>query len=478
MIGRRAETTLLNRLYESDRAQLVAVYGRRRVGKTFLVDETFRGRITFRHAGLSPVEAHRGVRVSPLKMQLQSFYNSLVVQGMERSSCPQNWLDAFLMLELFLQERDDGGRQLVFLDELPWLDTPRSGFITAFESFWNGWGCHRPNLMVIVCGSATSWILDELINSHGGLYNRVTCEIKLTPFTLAECEEYFTQAGVRLSRYDIVQSYMIFGGIPYYLGYFQPEESLAQNVDRVLFSRNAPLREEYDRLFASIFSQPEMMKSIVGLLATRTTGFTRVEIAEQCGYSGGGTLSNALSALLASDFVVSYVPFGEGKRSRRYRLVDPFCKFWLRFLGGEHGTDPHYWQNNLNAQPVVSWRGIAFEDVCLTHVEQIKTALGVAGVASENSAWMMRGGASGTQIDLIISRADSVANMCEMKFYGGDFAVDKGYYKALLCRQEALAKMVSPKMVVRSTLVTTYGLARNEYSGAFTNVVTMDDLFA
>lgn len=204
------------------------------MGKTYLVDEALKGRITFRHAGLSPVEHPKK---NLMKEQLKNFYFSLLRQGMKKSKCPASWLEAFFLLEMHLQAIDDGTRQVVFLDELPWMDTPRSGFVTALESFWNGWGCHRENLMLVVCGSATSWIQDNLINNHGGLYDRLTCEIKLSPFTLNECEQFFKSKNIRLSRYDIVQSYMAVGGIPYYLGYFERGQSLAQNIDRLFLTR-------------------------------------------------------------------------------------------------------------------------------------------------------------------------------------------------------------------------------------------------
>ena len=329
MIGRSSEVKQLNRLYDSGRAELVAVYGRRRVGKTFLIDETFAGRITFRHAGLSPADTES---TGLLQAQLDHFYNSLDLHGMEPCEKPTTWLDAFLLLEKYLQARDDGSRQVVFLDELPWLDTPRSGFLRAFEGFWNTWGCHRKNLMVIVCGSANSWVLDKLINNHGGLYGRVTYEIKLAPFTLRECEVFYRAAGVRFSRYDITQSYMIFGGIPYYLGYVDRELSLAQNVDRLLFSRTGALSNEFDRLFDSAFTSPEAIKAIVRLLYTRNAGFTRAEIAEKLGVKDGGTLTTHLKALLASDFVIEYVPFGLSKREKHYKLIDPFCLFFLHFV--------------------------------------------------------------------------------------------------------------------------------------------------
>lgn len=475
MIGRAREIKDLNRLYDNGRAELVAVYGRRRVGKTFLIDESFSGRITFRHAGLSPsAEDKKGL----LKAQLNHFYNSLILHGMDPCEKPKNWLDAFLLLEKFLQKIDDGSRQLVFLDDLPWLDSPRSGFLRAFEGFWNTWGCHRKNLMVIVCGSANLWVLDKLINNHGGLYGRVTYEIKLAPFTLHECEEFYRDRQVQFSRYDTTQSYMIFGGIPYYLGYIDKGESLAQNVDRLFFSRNGVLKNEFDRLFESVFTNPEAIKAIVRLLFVKNSGFTRKEISEKMKITDGGTLSKNLNALLASDFIIKYVPFGFSKREEHYKLVDPFCLFYLHFVQNQTKINEKFWQQNITAQPVVTWRDYAFENVCFTHIDQIKKALEILGVITSSSAWSKKGGdEDGAQIDLLIQRNDNVINMCEIKFTSDDFIVDKNYYRVLLSRPNQIRKLVSPKISILSTLITTFGLKQNEYSSAFTNVVTMDDLF-
>ncbi len=474
MVGRTKEIQELNQLYSSGRAELAAVYGRRRIGKTYLVDETFKGRITFRHAGLSPVEGGKDM----LKRQLEHFFYSLKLHGAKAAKKPTSWIEAFYMLETFLQETDDGSRQLVFLDELPWMDSPRSGFLTAFEGFWNNWGCHRSNLMVVVCGSANSWIQDELINNHGGLYNRVTHEIKLSPFTLKECEEFFAEKRIRISRYDIVQSQMIFGGIPYYLGYFQDGLSLAQNVDALFFSGQAKLRDEFNRLFASVFSNPEVMQNIVKLLYTKNCGYTRSEIAEKTGYKDGGSLSKNLNALIASDFILKYVPFGKGQKEH-YKLVDPFCLFYLHFVENRKNRDEHFWQNHILDAQVVIWRGFAFENVCFNHVEEIKRALGISGVSTQQSAWSKTGDEKeGTQIDLLIIRKDNIVNMCELKYYSDDFQVDKAYYRVLLNREEILIKEIPKSMTIHNTLITTFGVKQNEYSGIFSKVITMDDLFA
>ena len=477
IIGREQETEELNELYESGRAEFVAVYGRRRVGKTFLVDEALKGKITFRHSGLSPVDEQN--HKNSLKEQLKHFYLSLQRHGMKRSKCPASWLEAFFMLEMYLQSLDNGSRQVVFLDELPWMDTPRSGFITALEAFWNGWACHRDNMMLVVCGSANSWMLDNLVNNHGGLYGRTTYEVKLSPFSLAECEAFFESKGIRMSRYDIVQSYMITGGIPYYLGYMRKGLSLAQNVDRLFFIKGAKLHDEYDRLFASVFANPDQMKRVVQLLGMRRSGYTRQEILAKTGLKDCGASTKLLKALVAGDFIESYIPFGKGKREKHYKLIDRFCLFYMKFVQGRREIDPEFWMHNVTSQLVSSWRGFAFEEVCFTHIRQIKKALNILGVSSTESAWMVKGDdeTEGAQIDMLINRKDNVVNLCEMKFYNEKFTVNKAYHSKIVHRQNLLAEMIPRRAIVHNVLVTTEGLTYNEYSGVFQNVVTIDDLF-
>lgn len=476
MIGRSEEIYELEKLYESKKPELIAIYGRRRVGKTYLVSETFSDRITFHHAGLSPATDNN---IGILKKQLQHFYNSLLLSGMEEDKTPESWMEAFLLLERHLQSIDNGKKQLIFFDELPWLDTPKSGFIQAFEGFWNTWACHRKNIMVIVCGSAISWMQDVLINNHGGLYNRVTYEINLKPFNLFECEQFFKNNNINYSRYDIVQSYMVFGGIPFYLGYIDSRYSLAQNINRLFFSDKGRLKQEFDRLFDSIFVNPEVSKAIVRFLYTKNAGYTRKEIVENNILTDGGRLSSHLNSLIACNFIIKYVPFGLGKRQECYKLVDPFCLFYLHFIEGQTKLNEKQWEQNISTQPINIWRGFAFENVCFNHIEQIKKSLGISGVISSISPWSKRGDdEEGTQIDLLIERNDNVINMCEMKFYKDEFVVNKDYYRTILRRQDMILERVSPRVAVHSTLITTFGLKRNEYSNAFNNVITLDDLFA
>ena len=321
IIGRKQEKDELMAIYHRRQAQLVAVYGRRRVGKTYLIRELFKDDFSFYHTGVSPVELQNS---NLLESQLTAFNYSYQQYGGEVLPRPESWMEAFNRLKSLLLKQDASKRTVVFLDEMPWMDTPRSGFITAFEHFWNGWAAGQDNLMMIVCGSATSWIQDHLINSYGGLYDRVNAEIQLAPFTLAETERLLQMQQVTLSRYDILQLYMAVGGIPMYLSYVRPGYSLSQTIDSLFFNRKAKLKDEFDRLFNSIFRFPEDHKNIIRLLAKRQAGFTRTEISNLANITTGRGLTEVLKALKACDFIEQYQPFGEGKREKRYRLIDPF----------------------------------------------------------------------------------------------------------------------------------------------------------
>lgn len=476
LIGRKKETEELENLYNSKKSEFVVIYGRRRVGKTFLVKELFQHKMAFYHSGLSPFDKERKIGI---KDQLEAFYASLMQFGMEEGHCPNSWAEAFLMLGHLLDDMNDGCRQVIFIDELPWMDTPRSKFMVAFEHFWNSWGAWRDHVMLIVCGSATSWMLDNLINNKGGLYDRLTWQIKLSPFTLSECKTFFESRQIMMSNYDLVEAYMILGGIPYYLNYFQKGESLAQNIDMLFFAKNAKLEMEFDRLFGSLFSKPDEFKAVVKQLSIRHTGFTREELAKQLGIKAGGSFSKTLEALNASDFITCYRPFGQRKNEIRYKLTDSLCRFYLNFIEGKTITDTAFWQHSQNKPQLNAWRGISFENVCFSHVCQIKKALGVENVVSSESSWIVQGDEThqGTQIDMLISRDDRIVNLCEIKFLSKEYEPQTDDETKLRTRIATLQEKLSPKQTIHLTLVTTFGLKRNAHSGIIQQIVTIGDLF-
>ena len=486
MVGRKREQQKLIAAFQSKRAEFVGVFGRRRVGKTYLISESFAGNFVFRHAGLSPVEEEQkeaGLTEEEsaerkMEKQLTHFHVSLLRDGDSNPEKPKSWEEAFFRMERLIAKKTSKAKKVVFLDELPWMDTPKSGFMTALEGFWNTWGCHQNNLLFIVAGSATSWMTDKLINNHGGLYGRLTREIRLDPMTLGECKELFKENGVVISDYDVAQAYMVFGGIPFYLNPMESWQSLAQYVDECFFSGKATLKREFDRLFESVFTNPDTMKSIVKALSCRRIGLTRGEIEERTGVKTGGGLTRYLNALADSDFIVEYFPFGMGKREPYYRLSDPFCWFYLSFVEGKKGLPANFWQGNTASQRIVSWRGLAFENLCFLHIPQIKAALGVAAVASEESAFTKRGDSQeqGGQIDLLILRADNIADLCEAKFASGRYKLGKAEYLRLSDREAIVSELLPKKHAVHKVLLTTFGIADNEYRWTFNSVLTLEDL--
>lgn len=475
MVGRIAEIRQLEKLYSSRNSEFVAVYGRRRVGKTYLIKEVFKDRMTFWHTGVSPYDRERK---NLMQDQLRAFHYNLQRYGLNNDRAPKDWFEAFHMLSELVESNVGHGKKVIFIDEMPWMDTARARFIPALENFYNDWAAKRDDILLIVCGSATSWIEDKLIHSKGGLYRRLTDTIHLEPFHLSECWEFYQAKGVVMSEYDVAQSYMILGGIPYYMNFVDAEYSLVQNIDRMFFNGNAKLEDEFDLLFGSLFSEPEQYKAIVRLLAKRHGGFTRSEIAEKVGLSDGGGLTEQLKSLEASNFIMRYVPFGERKRTVRYRLCDNFCRFWLNFKEGERNPDQDFWLHNCNSPSLNAWRGFAFEELCMNHIVQIKNALGISGVTTSVSSYVVKGDDSkeGSQVDMIIDRADNVVNLCEMKFYNEEFRISKEYNAKLVHRINMISESLPKRKVVRMTLVTTEGLARNEYSSTFQNIVTLPDL--
>lgn len=469
IIGRRREKERLARLCESPRAEFVAVYGRRRVGKTFLVREFFGGSFAFYASGVAGGNA---------RAQLSAFNEALRSSG---GTAADDWFSAFRELRRVLEDelvtRDAAsGKRVVFLDELPWLDAPRTDFMPAFELFWNQWASAQKDLLLVVCGSAASWVVKKLFKSHGGLHNRVTARIRLEPFTLAECEEYYHANGHVLSRAQMIEGYMVFGGVPYYLDLLSPRMSVAQNIDSLCFSRTGELVDEFDELFRSLFKHAERHIAVVRALAKKGCGLTLQEVASASAIAKGGTLTNTLEDLVQSGFVRAYVPFGKVRRGTLYQLIDPFCLFYLRFMDGRKRMGS--WSANVRSAKVNGWRGYAFELVCLLHEPQLLQALGIGAIASDVSSWRSAAGDPGAQVDLVIDRADGIINLCEMKWAEGEYAINKSYDLQLRNKLAVFTEETKTRKALHLTFVTPNGLKQNAYRGDVQSEVTGEDLFA
>ena len=465
LIAREKEISKLKESVSRDEAQFIAVYGRRRVGKTYLVRETFGNTFTFQHSGLAK---------GGIKQQLHAFSDSLEEAGLDDFDEPKDWLTAFKLVKKLIRSSGDE-KKIIFIDELSWMDTPKSDLMAALENFWNAFASARKDVVLIVCASATSWMLDHIVHNKGGLHNRLTDRIHLQPFTLYECSEYVKYRGLVMSRTQIMEAYMILGGVPFYWSLMRKGKSLSQNIDEMMFSDDAYLKEEFYYLFASLFRKPELYIRIIETLAKKKSGLTRDEISAYSGLAASGNMTRRLTELENCGFIRKYVSYGNKKKGTIYQLIDNFTLFYYEFMEKDV-RDDKLWSHLSNSPQKNSWAGLAFERLCLLHIGQIKKALGISGVQTEVCSWQCKAdidkGVEGSQIDLLIVRKDQVINLCEMKYSQKEYIITKKDKDDLMRKINDFKLVTNTHSAVHMTLVTTEGLKQNSYSDTIQSVIT------
>ncbi|GGG96487.1 AAA family ATPase [Pedobacter zeae] len=474
VVGRIEERLLLGKIEKSGEPELIAVYGRRRVGKTYLIRNGFSKDLAFEFSG---------IHHATLTQQLENFALALTqAAGGLPLAIPKSWMAAFQVLRQYLVPLVKKERTIIFIDEFPWINTPRSGFLPAFENFWNSWASKEKKLVVVICGSAASWMINRVINNRGGLHNRVTRRIRLLPFTVGETAAYLKQRKIKLDKYQLLQVYMTMGGIPQYLKEIEPGESVAQVTDRLFFTKDGLLLEEFKNLYYSLFDKAENHIDIVRALAKKSKGLTRTEIINACKLSSGGYATQLLAELAESGFITPYVPFGKSTKDALYKLTDEYSIFYLKFIDGNKATGAGTWLKFYSGTSWKSWGGYAFESICMKHISQIKKAIGIENVYAEISVWRYlpkNKEEQGAQIDLLIDRNDSCINICEMKFSVAPFEISKSYQKELDNKLKVFQLQTGTRKALFLTMITTYGVKNGtNYPGLVQKELTMDILFA
>lgn len=464
LIGREAQKRQIEKLFNEDRSHFVAVYGRRRVGKTFLIKEYFQNNFTFYCTGLLNGNKNQ---------QLNNFVTNMTNQlkYFDENASISNWYDAFNELIKAFSKINDNQKKVLFLDELPWMDTSGSDFLLGLEYFWNSWASARKDVLFIVCGSATSWIVNKLFNNTGGLYNRVTARIKVEPFTLEECYLFFKEKGFQYNQAQCIEAYMVFGGIPFYLDQFSKEMSPAQNINELCFGKNAFLTMEYQMLFKSLFKNYQIYISVVEAICTKNKGLTREEISKITKLSDGGSLSKILLDLELSNFIKKYTPIEKKSKGSLFQMIDPFCLFYSNI--SPKMAEENYWLKQYNTPKYNNWTGYAFELVCFNHIAQIKKAMGISGIMSSSYSWQN----AEAQIDLVIDRADKVVNIFEIKYSQGPFVITQKYDVELRNKVEQFRSNTSNKKAVWPIFISPYGLGSSPYNHFFLKTLTMEIFF-
>ena len=480
IIGRRDEKARLKRYIASERSEFVAIYGRRRIGKTFLVKELFDGQFAFRMTGKEGVS---------IREQLTNFYYALS-NFTDLATLPTSWDEAFALFIDYLKSLP-AGPKILFFDEMPWMDTQGSGFVGAIDHFWNDWASYRDDIKLIVCGSATTWMLDKVINSRGGLHNRVTHQMLIAPFSLSEVEQYFQHQGFQYQRSEIIECYMAVGGVAYYLSLFENDKSIAQNIESLCFTPGGELVGEFQRLFRSLFKKPDNYLSIITALSSKGIGMTRLEIIEKARQTNNGNLTKLLRELEECDFIRSYTPYGKAKKDALYQLIDPFTLFYFHFIDGHNNFLRGHWLKLQSTDQYRTWCGHAFEVVCLHHIEQIVKALGIDGTINTPCSWSYRPSKTqletddadpdlqhGTQIDLLIDRSDKTINVCEIKYSQEEYEITRQYDAHISQRLRTFRKVTKTRKTLVPVFITPYGLLDNAYSRRMPRQVIGDQLFA
>ncbi len=469
IIGRNREKDSLMKCLMSTRPEFVVVYGRRRVGKTYLIREYFNRQFSFYTTGLSDEKT---------KGQLRAFHESLTSYGMEKKSLPKDWFEAFSNLRELLESDNVyrepiNNKRVVFLDELPWMDTARSDFKSALDYFWNSWGSAQEDLLLIVCGSATSWIINNLLTGKKGFHNRVTKRIQLMPFTLKECELLLEMNDIVMTRSQIIESYMVFGGIPHYLNLLDSRLSLTQNINELCFKRYGELHDEFYNLFYSLYDKPEKHMAIIEALAAKKEGLSRVQLSEYKEIGGGSVLTKNLRELEECGFIRRFSNYTK-ETDALYQVIDPFCLFSMEFINNKKLDS---WNEYVNSPGYNSWRENSFEIVCLNHINQIKASLGISGIETNEYSWRSSKGGSGAQIDLLIDRKDGVINLCEMKYTNEEYVLDKDEVDKIHNRMAFFQNESKTQKAIHITFICGNGFKQNKYSGTVQNVITGEELF-
>ncbi|MFM9909197.1 MAG: AAA family ATPase [Chitinophagaceae bacterium] len=473
LVGRIQERKILEKALAASGAELIAMYGRRRIGKTFLIRSVYEKYIRFEFTG---------VHNATMPDQLEGFSFALkkAINSPVDIAVPKTWVAAFHLLENILEPLIKKGKAVIFFDEFPWIHTQKSNFLKAFEHFWNDWASKHANLKVVICGSAASWMIRNIVNNKGGLHNRVTIRMRLLPFTLSETQEYLKSRSVKLDHYQLLQLYMAIGGVPQYLKAIQKGESATQAIDRLFFTKDGTLKDEFKILYESLYENAASHIAVIRLLYEVGKGMTRNEIIRSSHLSSGGTTTNVLTELEESGFVASYIPFDKTSKELVYRLTDEYSLFYLKFIERSRATGTNTWLRISEGNSFKSWSGYAFESICLKHLPQIKKALHIENIYTEESVWrhVPGKGKPGAQIDLLLDRKDRCINICEIKFATDKFTIVKKYADELIQKQTVFVDKTKNKKTIFLTMITTYGVTKNNYyKNLVQSEVTMDVLF-
>ncbi len=481
IIGRKEEKAVLQEAFNTERSEFIALYGRRRVGKTFLIKNFFESK----NCILIYVS---GMKDGNLKEQLQNFTQSLerdLLKGLSLKP-PSSWMEAFEMLNKLLERFDRNKKIVLFLDEVPWLSTKRSRFLQALDYYWNRFWSHDLRFKLVICGSAASWIIRNVIRNRGGLYNRVTRQMLLESFDLCETKEFLRSNKVKLNHRQILEIYMVTGGVPYYLNHIQAGLSATENISKMAFSKRGILYQDFDHLFESLFDDADQYREIIEIVSQNRYGIEQEEVIRKSRHlERGGGANRKIQDLEEAGLVITFVPYGHKKKGVYVRVIDEYIAFYLRWIDPVKKSAQKLiqarrnWLSQRNSPSWQAWSGYAFENICYKHTDQIHEALNLDPSAIP-ATWRHDGklGKEGAQVDLLFDRTDGAVTLCEIKYTEQPFCIDKSYYQQLVRKIDVYKKVTKTQKEIFFAFIASSGLKKSIYSEELVSgLVVLEDLF-
>lgn len=474
LVGREREQDILQQAIAKESSQLIAVYGRRRVGKTYLIENTLSREIVFDATGIK--QASKRIQISNFQAQIVRRSKNF-----SKSPTPQNWFEVFQLLQKYIESKGKK-KKVIYIDEFPWFCGQRSEFLPVFEHFWNNFCAKRNDLVVVVCGSAASFMVNKVINNKDGLHGRFSTIIRLMPFNLYETKAYLRYKKINWDHYDIVQCYMILGGIPHYLNQLDNRYTLPQNIDRLCFEKGGQLTNEYDQVLISLFTNSALHKSIIIELAKKRKGLSRKVLNSNLNKGNNKAFTKAIEELEESGFILESPSFEQKRTKTLFRLNDEFCFFYLKYIDQNKGQGKGTWLHLYSSRSFDSWSGFAFEMLCMKHTPQIKKALGISKVRTTTHSWTSMEAQkntqkSGAQIDMLLRRQDRRIDIIEMKFYNKPYTITKSYRERMINKRDIFEEEVNPDEALALIMLTPKGISKNVHSNILTDQLTMDILF-
>ena len=485
LIGRNEEKLILNAFLKSNRPEFLAIYGRRRIGKTFLIKQVFAEEDCFFFNVTGIQNGGTGIQMNRFTKEIgKVFYQGVDIKERE------NWIDTFDLLSDAIEKMVPKNKKVVlFLDEFPWMATHKSGLLQALEHRWNHSWSNDKRIKLIICGSSASWIINKIINNKGGLHNRITRQIHLMPFNLKETASFLADQKINLNHKQVTELYMTTGGVPYYLLLPERHLSAAQIVEKLAFQQNSLLFKEFDNLFSSLFENSEKYIELLRIISKNHNGIRQEEIINRCEQtSRGGRMLARLKELEDAGFIISFMPHWHKKRGKYYRLIDEYTSFYLHWIESVRNTlqkkslAPGYWLEKHNSPAWYNWAGYAFESICYQHLPQIRKKLNIRPSAIANG-WSytptVKSGEQGTQIDLLFDRDDDSITICEIKYTTEPFSITKDYAKKLENKVRIFREKTKTKKQIFLAMISANGIKETMYSEELIqDIVTLEDLFS